>query len=149
MAVITEYGSPMRERARHISDADKHAHARLRALWDAKAKGLKLTQEAAAKQYGGTQALISAYLTGRAALGRVATMKFARLLKVDPSDIRNDFEFTRQLSDEVPDDVIELAWKMASLPERVRKDLARTVDLLLQASNYEAFLENAEKAKSL
>lgn len=139
----------MTDRTRNFSAEDAAAHQRLRALWDAKAKTLRLTQDKVAKEFGVTQGTISHYLTGRAALGRVATMKFAHLLRVPPEDIRNDFAFTRQLSDEVPADVVEMAWKMASLPELVRKDLARTIELLLKASNYEAFLEKAEKAKTL
>ncbi len=136
----------MTDRTRNFTPADAAAHKRLRALWDAKAKELRLTQDKVAKQWGVTQGTVSHYLTGRAALGRVATLQFARLLRVPPEDIRNDFEFSRQLSDEVPPDVIEMAWKIASMPELVRKDLHRTVDLYLKASSYEQFLANAEKA---
>jgi hypothetical protein len=144
------YSCGMADARRTFTDADRAAQLRLRALWNAKKKALKLTHERAAEEFGGvTPGLISNYLNGRAALGKMAVIKFARILKVPPEDIRSDISFGRQLHEDVPQDVIEIAWKIASLPERVRKDLARTVDLLLQASNYEAFLENAEKAKPL
>lgn len=135
----------MAESRRTFTEADRAAQARLRALWRAKAKQLGLTQEKAAKQFGGTQALISHYLTGRIALGRVAAMKFARLLRVPPEEIRDDFEFSRQLAEDVPEDVVRMAYKLSAMPDTVRKDLERTIDLLLRAQNYEAFLKRMEK----
>lgn len=134
----------MTETKRTFTDADRAAHARLRAIWRMKAKPLGLTQAKAAEMFGGTQGLISHYLNGRLALGRVATLQFARILRVPPEEIRDDFEFSRHLGDEVPADVIRMAYKLAAMPETVRKDLERTIDLLLQAQNYETFLKRME-----
>ena len=120
------------------------AHRRLRAFWDTKARSLGLTQAKAAGQFGGTQALINAYLTGRAALGRAATMKFARILQVRPEDIRPDFRFSRELAEDFPEEVLEMACKLATLPEAQRRELLHTIEMLLRARHYEALLEQVE-----
>ena len=134
---------------RTFTSADHAAHQRLRALWDAKARSLGLTQAKAAALFGGTQALINAYLTGRAALGRLATLKFANILQVRPQDIRADFIYSRELTQSLPDDVLEMASKIASLPESQRRELHQTIDLLLRARHYEAVLKQAEAAQQI
>lgn len=134
----------MAQRKRSFTAADRQAHKRLRTLWDLKARALGLTQARAAELFEGTQPLINAYLTGRAALGRIATMKFARLLQVRPEDIRDDFKFPHGLIDEFPPDVMEMASKLSALPSEVRADLHRTIDVLLRARNYEVVLAQLE-----
>lgn len=134
----------MKHKKRTFTDADTQAHRRLRAFWDTKARSLGLTQAKAASLFGGTQALINAYLTGRAALGQAATMKFARILQVRPEDIRTDFRFSRELAEDFPEDVLEMACKLATLPEGQRRELLQTIDLLMRARHYEALLEQVE-----
>ena len=134
---------------RTFTSADHAAHQRLRALWDTKARSLGLTQAKAAALFGGTQALINAYLTGRAALGRLATLRFANILQVRPQDIRADFISSRELTQELPGDVLEMAAKIASLPEAQRSELHQTIDLLLRARHYEAVLQQAEAARKV
>lgn len=74
-----------------LSQADQAAAANLRRLWDEKKKDLGLTQEKAAGTLGfGTQAAVSHYLSGYTPLNTDAVLKFAALLKVQPSQIRAD-----------------------------------------------------------
>lgn len=130
---------------RHLNAADRDAADRLRRIWNAKKGELRLTQERAAAVFGRTQSLISAYLVGRAALGPVAVLKFAHLLQVKPTDIRPDFAFSLVPGD-IPQDVIELAIKVAALPPDVRQDIAATVELLGKSS-YAALLTRFKREK--
>lgn len=70
--------------------ADIEAAERLRSIWDQKARSLGLTQEKMADILGGTQGLVSQYLTKRIPLNYKALMLFAKALDVDPIVIRND-----------------------------------------------------------
>jgi transcriptional regulator with XRE-family HTH domain len=75
-----------------LSAADERAAERLRAIWDEKKDRLGLTQEKAADELGfRTQGAVGHYLNARIPLNVKATLKFARLLKVSPLDIREDF----------------------------------------------------------
>lgn len=138
----------MKKAGRTITEADMAAAKTLRAIWDRKRKALALTQERAAEQFGGSQALISQYLLGRIALGRVACMKFARILRVLPEEIRPDFDYSPTLPDDMPGDVIKMAYKLAALPEIVRRDIDRTIDVYSAASTYPALLERLESTAS-
>ena len=124
---------------RKITDKDLVAAARLRALWDQKKADLKLTQQKAADMLDMTQGAINHYLSGRAALGPVATIRFSRLLSVSPKDIRPDFEF-QIVPGDMPPDVIEVAVKLASLPLVVRQDVSRLIDTLA-GTGYAQLLE--------
>jgi len=73
---------------------DKKSALRLRAVWDAKAKSLGLTQEEAANRLGwDSQSTVSQYLTGRIPLNAEALLKFARLLEVQPKEIDPAFDW--------------------------------------------------------
>ena len=61
---------------------------RLRALWESKKKALGLVQRDVAKQLNWTQGAISQYLNAHTALNTDTILTFARLLQVDPSQIR-------------------------------------------------------------
>lgn len=129
---------------RTITDADLAAAASLRAIYEQKKRELGLTQERVAAAFGGTQGLISQYLLGRIALGRVAVMKFARIFRVTPETIRSDFTYSSTLPDDMPEDVVRMAYKLASLPEIVRRDIDRTIDVYSAAISYPALLERLE-----
>lgn len=74
-----------------LSQADQAAAANLRRLWEEKKSGLGLTQEKAAEEMGfKTQAAVSHYLSGYTPLNTDAVLKFAALLNVHPSQIRED-----------------------------------------------------------
>lgn len=63
----------------------------MRQIWDENKKALGLTQEKAAAAMGfNTQAAVSHYLSGYTPLNTDAILKFAALLKVKPSQIRED-----------------------------------------------------------
>lgn len=82
---------------RSITNKDLEAAKNLKRIWDQRKKDggwEHLTQEWAANEYGGTQGLISQYLLGRTAIGPVAVLKFSRILKVTPKQIRPDFDLT-------------------------------------------------------
>lgn len=64
------------------------SHKKLRSVWDAKKKDLNLTQESAAYELGfNGQSAVSNYLNGYQPLNLQVAIKFARLLKVDLSEI--------------------------------------------------------------
>ena len=73
---------------RIITDADKDAAKRLRAIWEAKKQELKLTQTSIADEIGTSQSAISQYLNGTIALNTDAVIVFAKLLQCEPKDIR-------------------------------------------------------------
>ncbi len=80
----------MRGKNSNPSKRDIEAGERLRRIWDAKAKGLGLTQEKAGLRMDMTQGAVHQYLTSKIALGLEAVLKFASILKVDPREIRDD-----------------------------------------------------------
>jgi len=73
---------------RIITDADKDAAKRLRAIWESKKQELKLTQVTVADEIGTSQSAISQYLNGTIALNTDAVLVFAKLLQCEPKDIR-------------------------------------------------------------
>jgi len=73
---------------RIITDADKDAAKRLRAIWESKKQELKLTQVTVAEEIGTSQSAISQYLNGTIALNTDAVIVFAKLLQCEPKDIR-------------------------------------------------------------
>jgi len=73
---------------RIITDADKDAARRLRAIWESKKQELKLTQVTVADEIGTSQSAISQYLNGTIALNTDAVIVFAKLLQCEPKDIR-------------------------------------------------------------
>lgn len=132
---------------RKITDADRRAAERLREIYQAKKGELGLTQEKIGELYGeASQGLISQYMNGRIALGAVATLKFAGILRVTPTDIRPDFQWTI-LPGELPQDVVEMAIKIAALPSDVREDIAKTINAL-SGSKYAVLLHNFARQRN-
>lgn len=121
-------------------DADKRAAGKLRALWEAYKRAEGATQADLAAAFGdATQGAMSHYLTGRTPLGPVATLKFARIFRCKPTDIREDFEFNI-IPGDLPADVIETAIKLATLPSNMRHDIAQLIDTMAN-SNYPTYLD--------
>lgn len=85
---------------RTISDADRAATARLRALWDAKAKALGITQDTVAEIMDASQGAVSQFMVGKIALNAKATLAFAKALEVDWREIRSDLPELRLLQEE-------------------------------------------------
>jgi hypothetical protein len=79
-----------------MSPADKEAHLRLRALWDAIPKKKRPRQE---KIGLGTQSNVSQYLTGRIPLNYYAVTVFSRVLGCKPEDIRSDLPEQQVMKD--------------------------------------------------
>jgi len=133
---------------RTFTQSDRQAAANLRWIWDKKHKALGLTQARAGELFGDvTQGAIGHYLNGRAAIGPVATLKFARLLEVNPTDIRPDFEF-KLIPGDLPQDVIEMAIKLASFPPDVRADIAKYIDGL-STDSYQQYLKIVKNVKQV
>lgn len=133
---------------RKITQADKEAARRLKALWKAKAAALGLTQALAAERLERSPGLISQYLNAHTALGPVATLKFARLLQCAPHDIRPDFSYGTLVPGEIPPDVVELAIKLSAVPESVRRDVLGYVTVALANKGYIDFIEQLDKKLS-
>lgn len=72
------------------SETDKAAAQRLRAAWDARARGLGLTQDKMAAKMDGSQGLVSQYLNGLIPLNYRALLAFSDALGVQPETIRTD-----------------------------------------------------------
>lgn len=130
-----------------MSPADREAVRRLRLLWDQKKRQLGITQEKVAEQFGRSQALIAHYLNGHTPIGPVATLKFARLLQCQPTDIRPDFQYGMIVPAELPPDVIEMAIKLASVPEAVRRDIIGFVNVTLQNGRYVDWVVETDNKK--
>lgn len=79
-----------KSRNRNITKADLQATERLRRIWDQQQRARKFNQTDAGAEMGMTQGAVSQYLTGRIALGPVATLKFAKYLGCNPLEIRPD-----------------------------------------------------------
>lgn len=84
---------------RELTNTEKTTSARLRRIWNQKARTLGLTQAKATKQFNVSQPLIAQYLSGYLVLNERFTLKFAKLLDVDPCEINPEFkEFSSILS---------------------------------------------------
>lgn len=129
-----------------MSQADKDAAAALRTIWNHRAKQLGLTQEKLAHDWDVTQGLISQYINAHTPLGVVATLRFAKVLKVRPNEIRKDFEYTDTLASELTPEAIEIASLWMALPKNLRADLKRTIQTMSKYE-YESFLEKVQKQK--
>lgn len=70
--------------------ADIAAAARLKKIWNAKARALGLTQERMAGLMDMTQGAISQYVNGVIPLNYRAVMEFSRALECEPEEIRAD-----------------------------------------------------------
>lgn len=140
----------MRERKRNITDADRKAAANLRRIWDRKKKELKLTQEGVGPRIGGkkggSQGLVSQYLNGVIALNAVATLRFAQVLLVSPSEIRDDIDFDTVVPPELPPDLAQTVVRLLALDEKTRRDAIGFLNVVLASGQYVEFVNNAENA---
>jgi SOS-response transcriptional repressor LexA len=76
-----------------LSAKDKAAAARLKRIWSEKKDELDLKQDRAAELLGfNTQGAVSHYINGYTPLNTDAVLKFAKLLRVSPTDIRPEIE---------------------------------------------------------
>ncbi|EHE7090088.1 helix-turn-helix domain-containing protein [Salmonella enterica subsp. enterica serovar Enteritidis] len=119
----------MRKKREEI--APPEATQRLRAIWDAKKRDLKLTQEIAADLMGfETQSTVSHYLNGKAPLNTNAALKFSVLLRVKPEELRPDLadlmNYVRS-SGTYDDNFEGGGWRMVS---RQQADLLNLFDIL-------------------
>lgn len=116
---------------RRITQADIEAAKNLRRIWGQKKDKLNLTQERVGQdEFNSNQSLISQYLGGKIALGPVATMRFARVLQVDPRELRKDFDLMAWDDDLTPE-ARKIASKWMALPSRLREDVRKHIDNLL------------------
>lgn len=73
---------------RTITDSDRENASRLASIWKRKKGELSLTQRHAADKLGyKSQSMVSMQLTGEVALNTDAVLKWAQLLRVEPSEI--------------------------------------------------------------
>jgi len=70
--------------------ADEVAASKLRAVWQARARGLGLTQESIGAELGITQGAVSQYLNGKIPMNYRTLAVFCRALDVEDTDIRTD-----------------------------------------------------------
>lgn len=99
---------------RTITQDDLEAARRLRDQWNARQRERGFTQETASDALGMTQGAVSQYLNGRLALGVAATIRFARFLNCQPTDIRPDYE--HMLATRLSLEAYELATQWDAIP---------------------------------
>lgn len=133
-------------RKNKLTVLDKQAADNAYKLWTIKKKELDITQAELAKMIGVTQGAISSWFHGYTAIGTNALLKLSKVLEVDPTDIRPEFEYGA-LSGEISPDVLRIAQKLETLPEGVRGDIERTIDSIMK-SNYALFLKNVASIPS-
>jgi hypothetical protein len=122
---------------RTITPADKKAAENLRRIWAQKKDKLGLTQEEVGQDaFGSNQSLISQYLAGTIALNPVAVMKFAKVLECSPLDIRKDLEELMDRDEGLSPEAKAVARKWQSLPSRLRDDVKKHIDNLLEAMSH-------------
>jgi transcriptional regulator with XRE-family HTH domain len=81
----------MSSRKRTLTDADKKAAAKVRALWaDFQKKNPGISQDAAAARAGMGQSAFSQFLRGTVPMRVAPVLKFAKLFDVEPVEIRPD-----------------------------------------------------------
>lgn len=96
---------------RSITEADRAAAARLREIWDSRARDLGVTQEKVAELLDGSQGLVSQYLNARIALNYRALLAFCSALQIeDPTSIRDDLPEQR-LRNRVAEPAPEYGWE--------------------------------------
>lgn len=97
---------------------DRAAGVNLKRIWDEKKASLGLTQENVGGVLGMNQSAVSQYLKGKVPLRLAAALKFAKLLKVKPTDIRPDLA---ELTLEVSPEALEWAARFDRLDDRGRE----------------------------
>lgn len=92
----------MPARKRKLTEADKRAAVKVRALWaDYKKKNTGISQEVAAERADMTQSAFSQFVLGRVPMRMSPVLKLARLFGVPPTEIRDDLidlPYSRELS---------------------------------------------------
>lgn len=106
---------------------DRAAHIKLKSLWEVKRKPLGLTQENVMEALDMNQSAVSQYLNGKIPLRLAAALKFARVLKVKPTEIRPDLA---EITSEVSPEALEWAARFDKLDAKGR---AKFWDALLVA----------------
>ena len=123
---------------RELTPREKTAAANLKRIWDEKSKesvaagGKRLFQKEVAAVLGVGQSMISQYLNGTTRIGTDAILRFASFLKVRPTDIDPEFEYSSLVPGQLPSDAIEIAVIWNSLPPPHKKS---TRDLILSMGN--------------
>lgn len=125
---------------RKLTPEESADAARLRALYEAKKKPLRLTQESLATLMGfQTQGAVSQYMLGRVPMNNEVVVRFAYHLEADPREIRPDiFEKIpmREIVEVGSDDQDAFTWgrRFAKLRDEDRKILADLLDMMEQKS---------------
>lgn len=110
-----------------LSEEEKIAARRLKAIWDSKRKQMGLTQQNFADKQGWSQSNVSHYLLGRAALNRDAVLLFATALNVDPMTIYPELFKNIMLPTTSPDsEFMELWGRCSASQQSVLKLMMKT-----------------------
>lgn len=131
----------MATKTRKITDADRRAAQKLRAIWERRQAEYRafgtqrLTQEEAGAEMDIGQSAVGQYLRGDIPLGLQALLKFAALLQVDPREIRDDFK------------ELNIIMENGKSKGKVIQDNVRQVPLL-QPENVNHFLRDKMESQS-
>lgn len=105
---------------RVFTPEDRAAQKRLKTIWESKRTELGLTQEGSCEALGMNQSAVSQYLRGYIPLRLSAALRFAKLLKVKPTEIRPDLA---DLTSEVSPEALDWAQRYDRLSEAGRRRL--------------------------
>ncbi len=138
-----------------MTNEDKKAAANLRREWfkwqhARRQEGVgKESQLAAAIEMGMTQGAVSQYLNGTTPLGIEAVLKFAQLLGIHPTKIREDFRYgTAPGFQAHPDpEVLALAETIQGLPPDSRAHLQAVADAFTKSLAVEPWDRKTERRK--
>lgn len=132
----------MPRHTRFMTDLDFDAARNAKKIWIKKKSELGLNQTKLANLMGVSQGSVASWFNGHLPIGTDSLLALAKILKVDPREIRPEFQYA-VTSASFPSDVTRIAQKLCALPQGVRSDLERTIDTILE-SNYVQFVNNAQ-----
>jgi transcriptional regulator with XRE-family HTH domain len=120
-----------------FTEEQKEVARRLKRTWDEKRETLGLTQEKVAELFGWSNAsAVSQYLNGTVALNVEAVLRFAKILRVHPTDIMPELEellpngAAQAAKEDKAEEALKLALSILELPAGQRAALLKISNAL-------------------
>jgi len=117
---------------RTITEDQKEAARRLKRIWEQKRESLGITQDRVAELFGWANAsAVSQYLSGTVGLNVEAVLRFAKVLKVHPTEIMPELEellpkdAAHAATEDKAGEALKLALSILELPSSQRAALLK------------------------
>lgn len=119
---------------KRFDQSDAAAAQNLKRLFEARRHSDKRIPTIAdlADLYGCSRSMMSQYINGITAIGPVATMRLAHILRVPPTEIRPDFEFAAT-ADDLPPEAVTVAVDYLGLDKDSQAIVRALIDRLQSA----------------